>query len=93
MRLQRVLGKGEREAYDLLFDQLSGYWQEKVMKEERKQRGNKFWVRFGTVRSLKRRELMEIWENADLKYESSMEHSSSFLVKCEDVREAQHVIT
>ncbi len=31
----RVLDKGEREAYDLLFDQLSGYWQKKVVKEER----------------------------------------------------------
>ncbi len=66
----RFLDKDEREAYDLLFDQLSGYLQEKVVKEERTQRGNKFWVRFGTVRGLKRRELIEIWESADVKYES-----------------------
>ncbi len=45
----RVLDKGEREAYDLLFDQLSGYWQEKVVKEERTQGGQQilgsFWYR------------------------------------------------
>jgi hypothetical protein len=88
----RVLDKGEREAYDLLFDQLSGYWQEKVVKEERTQKGNKFWVRFGTVRGLKRRELMEILESADVKYESIKEQSNGFLVKCEDEREAQQAI-
>jgi hypothetical protein len=38
----RFLDKGEREAYYLLFDQLSGYWQEKVVKEERTQRLWKF---------------------------------------------------
>ena len=38
----RVLDKREREVYDLLFDQLSGYRQEKVVKEERTQQGNKF---------------------------------------------------
>ena len=88
----RVLDKGKREAYDLLFDQLSGYWQEKVVKEERTQKGNKFWVRFGTVRGLKRRELMEILESADVKYESIKEQSNGFLVKCEDEREAQQAI-
>ncbi len=38
----RVLDKGEREKFDLLLDQLSGYWQERMAKEERTQRGNKF---------------------------------------------------
>ncbi len=38
----RVLDKGEREAYDLLFDQLSGYWQEKVVKEEKTQTATNF---------------------------------------------------
>ncbi len=88
----RVLDKGEREAYNLLFDQLSGYWQEKVVKEERTQKGNKFWVCFGTVRGLKRRELMEILESAEVKYESIKEQSNGFLVKWEDEREAQQVI-
>jgi hypothetical protein len=82
----RVLDKGERTAYGLLFVQLSGYWQEKVVKEERKQKGNKFWVRFGTVQGLKRQKLMEILESADIKYESIKEQSNGFLVKCEDER-------
>jgi hypothetical protein len=55
-----------------------GYWQEKVVKEERTQRGNKFRVGFGTVRGLKRRELMEILECADVKYESIKGQSNGF---------------
>ncbi len=62
------------------------------MREERKQRGNKFKVRFGTVRGLKRRELLEIFKSAEVKYESIKEQSNGFLVKCEDEREAQQAI-
>jgi hypothetical protein len=51
------------------------------VKEERTQKGNKFWVRLGTVQGLKRRELMDILESADIKYESIKEQSNGFLVK------------
>ncbi len=75
-----------------MFDHLSGYWHQKVVKEERTQRGNKFWVRFSTVLGLKSRELMEILESADVKYESIKEQRNGFLVKCEDERDAQQAI-
>ncbi len=65
----RVLEKREREAYNLLFNQLSGYWREKVVKEEKTQRGNKFCVCFGTIRGLKRREVIDILEEAGVKME------------------------
>ncbi len=31
----RLEDKREKEEYELLYDQLSSYWQEKVVKEER----------------------------------------------------------
>ena len=45
---RRVEDKGEREEYEMLYSQLSNYWQEKVVKEERKSKGNRCWVKMST---------------------------------------------
>ena len=38
----RVEDKSEKEEYELLYYQLSSYWQEKVVKEERTQKEHKY---------------------------------------------------
>ncbi len=51
----RVEDKNEKEEYELLYDQLSSYLQEKEVKEERTQKEHKYWVRMGTERIKKKR--------------------------------------
>ncbi len=63
----RVKDKSEKEEYEMLYVQLSSYWQEKVVKEERTQKEHKYWVRMGTVKGLKRRELMDLLDEEELK--------------------------
>ena len=41
----RVKYKGDREEYDMLFRQLSPYWQERVIREETTKAEGKEWVR------------------------------------------------
>jgi hypothetical protein len=69
----RVEDKSEKEEYELLYDQLSSYWQEKVVKEERTQKEHKYWVRMGTVKGLKIRDLMDLLEEEELKYQRVVE--------------------
>ncbi len=38
----RVDDKTEKEEYEMLYDQLSSYWQEKVVKEEKTQKEHKY---------------------------------------------------
>ncbi len=69
----RVDEKSEKEQYELLYNQLSSYWQEKVVKEERTQKEHKNWVRMGTLKGLKRRDLMDLLEEEELKYQRVVE--------------------
>ncbi len=38
----RVEDKSEKEEYEMLYEQLSSYWQEKMVKEESTQKGHKY---------------------------------------------------
>ncbi len=38
----RVENTSEKEEYELLYNQISSYWQEKVLKEERTQKEHKY---------------------------------------------------
>ena len=42
---ERVEDKGEREEYEMIYNQLSAHWQEKVVKEEKHRSENQNWVR------------------------------------------------
>jgi hypothetical protein len=39
-----------------------------VVKEERTQKEHKYWVRIGTVKGLKRRDMMDLLDEEKLKY-------------------------
>ncbi len=41
----RVEDKIEKEEYELLYDLISSYWQEKIVKEERTQKEHKYSVK------------------------------------------------
>ncbi len=55
----RLEDKSKKEKYEFFYDQLSSYWQIKVVKEERTQKEHKYWVIMGTVKGLKRGDLMD----------------------------------
>ncbi len=79
----RVEDKSEKEEYKLLYDQLSSYWQEKVVKEERTKMEHKYWVRMGTLKGLKRRDLMDLLEEEGLKYQRVVEQGNGFNIQCD----------
>ena len=88
----RVEDKSEKEEYELLYDQLSSYWQEKVVKEERTQKDHKYWVRMGTVKGLKRRDLIDLLEEEELKYQRVVEQGNGFNIQCDNDEEVSRAL-
>ncbi len=68
----------------MLYNQLSSYWQEKVVKEERTQKEHKYLVRMGAVKGLKRRDLMDLLDEEDLKYQRVVEQGNGFNIQCDN---------
>jgi hypothetical protein len=80
----RVEDKGDREEYDLLYDQLSPFWQEKVIKEERTRPEGKNWVRISSVGVLSKDELVQILEGRDIQFYAIQDRGTAVLVQCCD---------
>ena len=78
---ERVEDKGEREEYEMLYNQLSAYWQEKVVKEERYKTENQNWVRISSLGNLRRGDFMQLLNNSGAEYTDIKEKGNGYLVK------------
>ncbi len=88
----RVEDKSEKEEYEMLYDQLSSYLQEKVVKEERTQKEHKYWVRMGTTKGLKRSDLMDLLHEEELKYQRVIEQGNGFNIQCDNDEEVSRAL-
>jgi hypothetical protein len=88
----RVEDKREKEEYELLYDQLSSYWQEKMVKKERTQKEHKYCLRIGRVKGLKRRDLMDLLDEEELKYQRVVEQGNWFNIQCNNDEEVSRAL-
>jgi hypothetical protein len=59
---ERVEYKGEREKYEILYNQLSAHWQENLVEERKHRSENQNWVRVAALSNLNRGDLMQLLE-------------------------------
>ena len=79
--------KGDRKELDMLFEQLSPYWQQKVVKEESRQNELKHWVRMSTNRGLSQRQLTTLLKKEELGYQQVAAIGTGFNVQCNNEEE------
>jgi hypothetical protein len=63
-----------------------------VVKEERTQKEHKYWVRMGNVKGLKRRDLIDLLEEEELKYQLVVEQGNGFNIQCDNNEEVSRAI-
>ncbi len=79
----KVDDKDDREGCDLLHDQLSPIWQEKIIKVEKTRTEGQNCVLFSSV-VLSITNLMRILEAENIRYNTTSEKGKNFLVQCID---------
>jgi hypothetical protein len=89
---ERVEDKGEREEYEMLYNQLSAHWQEKVVKEEKHRSENQNWVRVAALGNLRRGDFMQLFEEEGIEYTDIKEKGNGYLVKLRNEWETQKML-
>ncbi len=63
-----VENKGEREKYEMLYNQLLARWQEKLVKKEKNRSENLNWVQMAALGNLQRGNFMHLLEEEGIEY-------------------------
>ncbi len=89
---ESVEDKGEREEYEMLYNQLSAHWQENVVKEEIHRSEKQNWVRVAALGHLRRGDFMQFLEEEEIEYTYIKEKGNGFLVKLRNEWETKKIL-
>ncbi len=76
----RVDDKNDREEFDMLYDQLSPFWQEKVVKAEKSRLEGQNWVRISTGGHFSKEDLLEFLHCHGIRNTNVQKRDNFFLV-------------
>ncbi len=82
----RVDDKNDREEFVMLYDQLSPFWQEKVIKAEKSRPEGQNWVRISTGGNLSKEDLHEFLHCHGIQNSNVQKRDNFFLVHCTNPR-------
>ena len=88
----RVEEKREREEFDLLYQNLNLYWQEKVVRDAQRRPEERYWLRFGAIPGLTKECVEDLLDASNIRYKTVKEGQSGFNIQCHDERGEDQVL-
>ena len=88
----RVEDKREREEFDLLYQNLPLYWQEKVVRDAQRRPEGRYWIRFGAIPGLTKECAEDLLDASNIRYKTVKEGQSGFNIQCLDERGEDQVL-